>query len=383
MTGTSRAAHPGLLARSHLPSGAVPPSGAVTVAAREHPRLRQFSPARAARRQCVNSTARAAGATVRLDHVTFAHRPGQPVLDEADLQVRAGEFLCLTGPSGGGKSTLLSLLVRLAEPDSGRITIGGTDIARIPLRRLRDLVTLVPQDPWLHTGTIADNIRYGRPDATSGQVLDAARRAGVTAFTAGLPGGHDTVVGEHGRQLSGGQQRRVAVARALLREAPVLLLDEPTAGLDTVTEERLIGDLLGGLRGSTLILVTHQPRLQTLADRVARLDHGRITRPLIGWRSAPAVLALHLVLDVLFGDLGAPVDVPCVHHHADAPASDREYRPEEPVHVRDRPDHHQERVDQHIDKNVAAEVAPLLQLGDRFVAGTLIVCVVDHGGPSP
>ena len=277
MAETSRAAHPGQLARGHLPRAAVPPSGVVTVAVREHPRLRQFSPATPPRRQCVNSTAHPAGATVRLRHVTFAHRPGQPVLDEADLQVRAGEFLCLTGPSGGGKSTLLSLLVRLAEPESGRITIGGTDIARIPLRRLRDLVTLVPQDPWLHTGTIADNIRYGRPDATSGQVLDAAQRAGVTAFTAGLPDGHDTVVGEHGRQLSGGQQRRVAVARALLREAPVLLLDEPTAGLDTATEERLIGDLLGGLHGSTLIMVTHQPRLQTMANRVARLDHGKIT----------------------------------------------------------------------------------------------------------
>jgi len=135
----------------------------------------------------------------------------------------------------------------------------------------------VPQDPLLHTGTIADNIRYGGPDATPGQVLDVARWAGVTAFAAGLPDGYDTVVGEHGRQLSGGQQRRVAVARALLREAPVLLLDEPTAGLDAVTEERLIGDLPGGLRGNTLILVTHQPRLQALAGRVVRLDQGRIT----------------------------------------------------------------------------------------------------------
>ena len=190
--------------------------------------------------------------------------------------MRAGEFLCVTGPSGSGKSTLLSLLVRLAEPDDGRISIGGAGIAQIPLRRLRDLVTLVPQDPWLHTGTIADNIRYGRPGASRGQVLDAAQRAGVAAFAGGLPDGYDTLVGEHGRQLSGGQQRRVAIARALLCAAPVLLLDEPTAGLDPATEERLIGDLLAGLRASTLILVTHQPRLQTLADRVVRLDHGRI-----------------------------------------------------------------------------------------------------------
>ena len=269
------AAHPGLLAHGDRICWAW--TARAAWAAGEHSRPGAVALAARAPAARVHTAAPGAGAAVRLDDVTFAHRPGQLTLDRASLQVRPGEFLCLTGPSGSGKSTLLSLLVRLAEPDGGRITIGGADITRIPLRRLRDLVTLVPQDPWLHSGTVADNIRYGRPGASRGQVLDAARRAGVAAFAAGLPDGYDTLVGEHGRQLSGGQQRRVAVARALLRGAPVLLLDEPTAGLDPPTEERLIADLLAGLRGSTLILVTHQPRLRVLADRVVQLDDGRIS----------------------------------------------------------------------------------------------------------
>ncbi len=273
---TGPPAHPGLLARGRgapevrpvrtAPAAREHPTGTVTLARR----------APATRDQRARGAGRRMASAVRVDGVTFAHRPGELILDRVSLQVRAGEFLCVTGPSGSGKSTLLSLLVRLAEPDDGRISIGGAGIAQIPLRRLRDLVTLVPQDPWLHTGTIADNIRYGRPGASRGQVLDAAQRAGVAAFAGGLPDGYDTLVGEHGRELSGGQQRRVAIARALLCAAPVLLLDEPTAGLDPATEERLIGDLLAGRRTSTLILVTHQPRLQTLADRVVRLDHGRI-----------------------------------------------------------------------------------------------------------
>jgi len=264
-----RAPEPGRPARAGRTARELRVPGVVTVAPPGHPAVDHGLPAAA-------GAVGASGTAVVVDRVSFAHRPGHPVLDTASLHVRPGEFVCLTGPSGGGKSTLLALLVRLAEPDSGLITIGGADVSGIPLPRLRDLVTLVPQDPWLHTGTIADNIRYGRPGATRGQVLDAARRAGVAAFAARLPDGYDTVVGEHGRQLSGGQQRRVAVARALLRAAPVLLLDEPTAGLDPPTEDRLIGDLLAGRRGSTLILVTHQPRLRALADRVVSLDRGRI-----------------------------------------------------------------------------------------------------------
>jgi ATP-binding cassette subfamily B protein len=211
-----------------------------------------------------------------MERVSYAHRGGPAVLTSASLDVPGGAFVCVTGPSGSGKSTLLSLLVRLADPGSGRITVGGRDIRRIPLPALRDLVTLVPQDPWLHTGTIAENIGYGRPGATRAQILDAAERAGVAGFAAALPDGLDTQAGEHGRQLSGGQQRRVAVARALLRDTPVLLLDEPTTGLDPAAEERLIGDLLASTAGKTVLLVTHQPRLTVRADQVIRVDGGKI-----------------------------------------------------------------------------------------------------------
>ena len=218
-----------------------------------------------------------AGLAVALADVTYAHHPGRPVLSGVSLQVSPGELLCVSGPSGAGKSTLLSLLIRLADPQDGLITVGGRDITSLPLSILRRLVTLVPQDPWLHTGSIADNIGYGRPGATQAEILAAAERAGVASFAADLPDSYDTPVGEHGRQLSGGQQRRIAIARALLRDTPILLLDEPTTGLDPHTESRLVNDLLASARGTTVILVTHHARLAALADRVLTLDHGRLT----------------------------------------------------------------------------------------------------------
>ncbi|TVZ02952.1 ABC transporter ATP-binding protein [Trebonia kvetii] len=218
------------------------------------------------------------GPEVTLDRVSYAHRAGEPVLDMATMGFPAGTLTALTGRSGTGKSTLLSLLIRLADPQSGLIAIDGQDITRLPLPRLRDLVTLVPQEPWLHDGTIAENIGYGRHDATARQVRDAAERAGVAAFADTLPDGFDTPVGEHGHQLSGGQQRRVAIARALLRDTPVLLLDEPTTGLDPETESLLVTQLLAATAGKTVILVTHQPALVGHAAHVVQLASGRMSK---------------------------------------------------------------------------------------------------------
>jgi ATP-binding cassette subfamily B protein len=215
---------------------------------------------------------------ITLDRVSYAHRPGHPVLDSATLAVPAAALTALTGPSGTGKSTLLALIVRLADPQSGRIRIGDHDIASLPLPHLRNLITLVPQDPWLHAGTIAENIAYGRPQATSRQIRHAAEQAGVAEFASCLPDGYDTPVGAHGRQLSGGQQRRVAIARALLRDTPALLLDEPTAGLDPAGEARLVTELLKITQDKTVILVTHQPALIARADHVLHLDGGRLTQ---------------------------------------------------------------------------------------------------------
>jgi len=220
---------------------------------------------------------RGRGLAISLERVSYAHQPGRPVLTSASLNVPGGSLVCVTGPSGSGKSTLLSLLVRLADPQSGRITVGGRDISGLSPGELRALVSFVPQDPWLHTGTIADNIGYGRRGATRAQILAAAECAGVAAFASGLPDGYDTPVGEHGHQLSGGQQRRVALGRALLRDSPVLLLDEPTTGLDPATESRVIDDLLAATRGRTLILVSHQPGLIARAERVVRVHAGTIT----------------------------------------------------------------------------------------------------------
>ena len=217
------------------------------------------------------------GPAIRLDRVTFAHRSRPPVLAAVSLNIAPGTVVCVTGPSGSGKTTLLSLLVRLAEPRSGRIDVDGRDISGIPLPKLRELITLVPQDPWLHAGTIAENIGYGRAGATGAQIAAAAEHAGVAAFARDMPLGLQTPVGEDGTQLSGGQQRRVAVARALLADTPVVLLDEPTTGLDPATESRLIDDLLAVTRGKTLVMVTHQPRLTDRADQVVRVDGGRIT----------------------------------------------------------------------------------------------------------
>jgi ATP-binding cassette, subfamily B, bacterial len=219
----------------------------------------------------------ATGPAISLDRVSYAHRTGHPVLASATWHVPGGALACLTGPSGSGKSTLLSLLVRLADAHSGRITIDGRDIRGITLPELAALVSLVPQDPWLHTGTIEDNISYGRPGATRTQVLAAAEHAGVADFACDLPDGYQTQVGAHGHQLSGGQQRRVAVARALLRDTPVLLLDEPTTGLDPAAEARLIAGMLAVTRGRTVILVSHQPALIERAEHVLCLREGRIT----------------------------------------------------------------------------------------------------------
>jgi ATP-binding cassette subfamily B protein len=208
---------------------------------------------------------------IAFQDVSYSRGKDRAVFSSLSFTVDTGEFICLSGPSGVGKSTTLALLCRLIDPDSGRITIDGTDLADIPLAILRETLSLVPQDPWLHTGTVAENIRYGRPDADGAEVYRVATRAGVTHFTAGMPHGLHTQVGEHGHQLSGGQQRRVAVARALLRDTPILLLDEPTTGLDQSAENDLIAHLMDLSVGRTVILVTHHPRLARLADRVIEL----------------------------------------------------------------------------------------------------------------
>jgi ATP-binding cassette, subfamily B, bacterial len=218
---------------------------------------------------------RPAGA-IELSEVTFRY-PGaaEPVLDRFSLRADPGEVVALTGPSGSGKSTVARLLLRYADPDAGSISVDGRDIRDVTLESLRDNVGLLLQETMLFDARVSDNIRFGRPDASIEQVEAAARVAGAHDFIAALPDGYDTRVGQRGRMLSGGQRRRIEIARTLLRDTPVVILDEPTTGLDVEAAERLIEPLRRLLRGRTALIVTHDPVLFRLADREMRIEELR------------------------------------------------------------------------------------------------------------
>ncbi|HVV93310.1 MAG TPA: ABC transporter ATP-binding protein [Hyphomicrobiales bacterium] len=215
-------------------------------------------------------------AGVAVEGVSFSYPDGRKVFDDFTLTVASGERVGLVGPSGGGKSTLFALLQRFYDLQGGRVLIDGQDIARVTQDSLREAIAVVPQDISMFHRTLMDNIRYGRPDATREEVLEAAVAARCLDFIDALPQGLDTVVGNRGIKLSGGQRQRVAIARAFLKDAPLLLLDEATSALDPESEEA-IKDALGRLmKERTVIAIAH--RLSTVAnfDRIVVLDRGRI-----------------------------------------------------------------------------------------------------------
>jgi thiol reductant ABC exporter CydD subunit len=212
---------------------------------------------------------------VRFEGVSFAYpsRPGA-VLDGFELELEPGETVALVGESGAGKSTAAALLLGLRRPDAGRVTVGGVDLAACHVEAWRRLVAWVPQRPTLLRASVADNIRLGAPGASATAVRAAAALAGADGFIGALPSGYDTLVGDGGRPLSAGERRRVALARAVLRDAPLLVLDEPTADLDPESVE-LIAAGIGRLRiGRTVLLIAHRPELVAHADRVVRLSGG-------------------------------------------------------------------------------------------------------------
>ena len=214
---------------------------------------------------------------IRLEAVSFSY-PGRPgvVLDRMDLELAPGETVAVVGPTGSGKSTLASLLLRLAEPGSGRVTVGGVDLAACDPAAWRAQLAWVPQSPTLFRGTVADNIRLGDPQASGSRVEEAAELAGAAEFVRRLPQGYETLVGDGGRPLSAGQLERLALARALLRDAGLVILDEPTANLDRRSAE-LVEDAVERMReGRTVLLVVHSPELARLADRVMTLRGGRL-----------------------------------------------------------------------------------------------------------
>jgi ATP-binding cassette subfamily B protein len=192
------------------------------------------------------------------------------------LSVAAGETIAVMGESGSGKSTLVAVLLRLVDPERGTASLDGVDLRRLDLGWLRGVSALAMQDAPLLEGTIRSNLALGRRDAPDARMWDALRAAGADDFVARLDGGLDAVIGQRGRRLSGGQQARIGVARALLRDAPILVLDEPTVGLDAVTADRLLDGVMERTRGRTVVMVTHDPRVARRAQRVVTLARGRV-----------------------------------------------------------------------------------------------------------
>jgi ATP-binding cassette subfamily B protein/subfamily B ATP-binding cassette protein MsbA len=228
-------------------------------------------------------------------NVTAGYVQGRPAVRDVSIELAPGTTLALIGPTGAGKSTLLSLVTRFYDPWDGCVELGGTDVRRLALADLRAQIALVLQDTLLNRDTVRNNIAYGRPGATPGEVMAAAETAGVTRFVDQLEDGLDTVVSERGTSLSGGQKQCVAIARALLRDAPIVLLDEPTSNLDSVTERIVIEGIHRLIEGRTAIVVAHRPATIALADRVAELDGGRIVRVGTPWQLAqtPGLIAQH------------------------------------------------------------------------------------------
>jgi ATP-binding cassette, subfamily B, bacterial len=252
---------------------------------------------------------RAAG-DVALERVSFAYDADRPVLHNVSLTIAAGECVALVGPSGAGKSTLGALVARFHDPVEGRVLIDGRDARDCALDWLRAQVAMLLQDTVLFTGSVRDNIAYGS-DASDDEIVAAARAAVAHEFVCELPQGYDTELGPQGVGLSGGQRQRIGIARTLLRDPPILLLDEPTTALDAASEAQLLDGLKTLMRGRTTILVSHSPRLTRLADRVVRLERGRMVDR--GRALDPALPQLERLLDpdamaeVLDRSLDAPL----------------------------------------------------------------------------
>jgi len=208
--------------------------------------------------------------------VSFEYAPGQRVLSRVNLRIEPGTTVAIVGASGAGKSTLVSLVPRLYDPATGVVCIDGEDVRQFTVQSLRDQISLVLQDSLLFSGTIRENIAFGRPDADDFAIRRAAVTANAEEFIVQLPEGYDTLVAERGSTLSGGQKQRIAIARAILRDAPILILDEPTSGLDVASERTVLAALQAAAAGRTTLTIAHRLQTVRFADRIVVLEHGRI-----------------------------------------------------------------------------------------------------------
>jgi ABC-type multidrug transport system fused ATPase/permease subunit len=213
---------------------------------------------------------------IRFRRVEFHYQSDRPVLDDVDLDARVGTITAIVGPTGSGKSTLMALLLRLFDPTSGRIEIDGVDLRRFQIGSLREKISIALQENILFGESVRENIRFGMPGASDEEVERAARVAAAEDFIRELPRGFDTQLGERGSKLSTGQRQRLSIARALLKDSPILILDEPTAALDAATELEVLRNLSEWGRGRAIFLITH--RLSTIrhADQIAVLKAGRV-----------------------------------------------------------------------------------------------------------
>ncbi|HSO45374.1 MAG TPA: ATP-binding cassette domain-containing protein, partial [Rhodoferax sp.] len=216
------------------------------------------------------------GANVTFSHVDFAYDPARPILHDISFEIPAGKTVAVVGPSGSGKSTLARLLFRFYDVQSGQILIAGQDIKQVTQASVRQAIGIVPQDTVLFNDTVEYNIAYGQPGATREQVIEAAKSAHIHNFIAATPRGYDTMVGERGLKLSGGEKQRVAIARTLLKNPPILIFDEATSALDSANERAIQAELQSVAKNKTTLVISH--RLSTVVDahEILVMEAGRI-----------------------------------------------------------------------------------------------------------
>jgi subfamily B ATP-binding cassette protein MsbA len=214
---------------------------------------------------------------IEFDRVSFSYSPESPILDDVSFTIEPGQVVGFVGPTGAGKTTIISLIPRFYDPTSGMIRIDGTDVRKFQQRSLRQQMSFVLQETVLFHGPIWQNIAYGKPEASRSEILRAAELANASEFIERMPEGYDTIVGERGMTLSGGQRQRIAIARAIIRNSPILILDEPTSGLDASSEKLVIEALERLMKGKTVITIAH--RLSTIrsADVIFVIKDGRLS----------------------------------------------------------------------------------------------------------
>jgi ATP-binding cassette subfamily B protein len=213
---------------------------------------------------------------IEFERVTFGYEPGRPILKDVSLTVEPGQFIALVGPTGGGKTTLMSLIPRFYDPEEGRVKIDGADVRSFKLRSLRDQISYVLQETYLFRATVWENIAYGKPSASRSEIVRAARLANAHEFITRLPEGYDTVIGERGETLSGGQRQRITIARAIIRDTPILLLDEPSSGLDAESEELVFEALARLMEGKTSVVIAHRLATVMRAELIFVVEDGSI-----------------------------------------------------------------------------------------------------------